>query len=169
MARIHHGLLAAVVLAVAVAAPALAASKVFKANLRGADEVPAHDTKATGHATLTVNSDQTSIDYKVTLGNIDNVTGIHIHLGALGENGDVVATLFGPAAAGGGRANGMVAHGTLTASSLQGPLAGKTIADLVAAMQEGRAYVNVHTDDGSSTTSDRPGDFANGEIRGQIR
>jgi hypothetical protein len=77
--------------------------------------------------------------------------------------------LFGLVAPGGGRVNGPIAEGTLTAADFIGPLAGMSMADLVAQIQAGNAYVNVHTDDGVAPANTGPGDFPGGEIRGQIR
>ncbi|HEX9317492.1 MAG TPA: CHRD domain-containing protein, partial [Nitrososphaeraceae archaeon] len=83
---------------------------------------------------------------------IDKVTMAHIHNAKAGENGDPVAML--QIAKSGGPT---LAEGNITASDLMGSLAGKSISDLVAKMQSGETYVNVHTDANP-----------NGEIRGQI-
>ena len=88
---------------------------------------------------------------------IDDVTQAHIHVGAEDGNGPVVAFLFGFVAEG-VTTNGVLATGTITSDDLVGPLAGMSLADLVAALDSGGAYVNVHT-------LANPG----GEIRGQIR
>jgi hypothetical protein len=56
-----------------------------------------------------------------------------------------------------GTTNGILATGTITSASLVGALKGKTLNDLIVKMNEGNAYVNVHT-------MMNPG----GEIRGQI-
>jgi hypothetical protein len=93
----------------------------------------------------------------------------HIHIGAAGTNGPISVFLYGPVPAGGGRVNGVLAQGTITAADFIGPLAGLTMADLIAAMQAGNAYVNVHTNDGVAPTNTGPGDFPGGEVRGQIR
>jgi hypothetical protein len=89
-------------------------------------------------------------------------------LGAVAVNGDV-ATLFGPVAAGGGRVNGRLARGTLTAADLEGPLAGQPLSALIDQIEMGLIYINVHTDDGTGAANTGPGDFADGEIRGQIQ
>jgi hypothetical protein len=81
----------------------------------------------------------------------------------------VVAFLFGPDAAGGGRFSGVLAQGTVTEGDLIGPLAGQPFAALVEAMLAGNTYVNVHTDDGIAPAGTGPGDLPAGEIRGQIR
>lgn len=64
--------------------------------------------------------------------------------------------------------NGILSEGTITAADVTGPLAGD-LAALVARIQAGDAYVNVHTNDGMDPTNTGPGDLASGEIRAQIR
>jgi hypothetical protein len=54
--------------------------------------------------------------------------------------------------------SGEIAKGTITEKDLIGPLAGKTVGDLVKMIKDGGAYVNVHTDK-----------YPDGEIRGQIK
>ena len=100
-----------------------------------------------------------------------NVVAAHIHLGSAGINGPVVAFLYDAAGVppGGGRTNGVLAEGTITAANLINGLAGHPLSDLIAAMESGGAYVNVHTNDGVAPTNTGPGDFPGGEIRGQIR
>jgi hypothetical protein len=100
--------------------------------------------------------------------NIENVVAAHIHLGAVGVNGPVVAFLAGPFPPAGGRVDGILGQGTLTEENLVGPLEGMDFSVLVAAMRAGGTYVNVHTDDGVDPTNTGPGDFPGGEIRGQI-
>jgi len=84
-------------------------------------------------------------------------------------NGPITVFLYGLVASGGGRVNGVLAQGTITAANFIGPLAGATMDDLIAAMQAGNAYVNVHTNDGIDPPNTGPGDFPGGEVRGQIR
>jgi hypothetical protein len=43
-----------------------------------------------------------------------------------------------------------------------------TVQDLFNAIEEGTAYVNVHTNDGVGSTNTGPGDFPGGEIRGPV-
>ncbi len=106
--------------------------------------------------------------YKLIVANIHNVFTAHIHLGARGVNGPVVVFLFGPVPPGGGRFDGVLAEGTITAAHLTGPLAGKSLHDLLKEMASGNAYVNVHTNDGKDPPNTGPGDMLSGEIRGQI-
>jgi hypothetical protein len=75
----------------------------------------------------------------------------------MGKNGGPVAGLFaGPKKE--GKFSGEIAKGTITNKGLVGPLAGKTIGDLVEMIKSGGAYVNVHTDK-----------YPDGEVRGQIK
>lgn len=139
------------------------------ATLSGANEVPARATQARGNATFKLSADGLSLDYRLIVANIENVVASHIHIGLAGANGPVGVFLFGNVAPGGGRVDGVLAAGTLTAADFIGPLAGASVADLVDEMQGGNAYVNVHTNDGVDPTNTGPGDFPGGEVRGQIR
>jgi hypothetical protein len=141
----------------------------FVAQLSGNEEVPPRDTNARGLAKFQLSKDGTSLSYKLIASNIENVVAAHIHLGEAGVNGPVVAFLFGEVPPGGGRTNGVLAEGTITAANLVGPLAGQPFSALITAMEAGNTYVNVHTNDGVAPTNTGPGDFPGGEIRGQIR
>ncbi len=88
-------------------------------------------------------------------------------------NGPIVVWLYpstAPVAGplGGGPINGTIAQGVITAANLMGPLAGRPLAELIAELQSGNAYVNVHTNDGVDPTNTGPGDFPGGEIRGNF-
>lgn len=113
----------------------------FNALLMGSQEVPAVETDAIGVARFALMSD--TLEYNVEVSDIMNITAAHIHLGAMGENGSSVFTLydgtgdFGPGAPVSGSA-------MLTAENL---------VDLLTS----HYYVNVHTEANGS-----------GEIRGQI-
>lgn len=164
--------LAVVALLALAAAPALrgasAASRSFHAHLSGDEEVPPRDTLAQGQANFVLSKDGESLDYRVNVADVENIVAAHIHVGPVGENGPVVAFLFGPHGPGGGRTNGGLAEGTITAANLTGPLAGQSLSDLIEAMESGNTYVNVHTNDGVDPTNTGHGDFPGGEIRGQI-
>jgi hypothetical protein len=132
----------------------------LRTHLSGAEEVPVRDTDAQGQAIFQVNGDGTAISYKLIVANIENVTQAHIHLAPAGSNGGIVAWLY-PAAPPSqlipGRSQGILGEGEITAASLVGSLLGRPLGDLLDAMQNGGAYVNVHTSQ-----------FPPGEIRGQI-
>jgi hypothetical protein len=136
-------------------------NRIFVAHLSGANELPPVDTKAQGQAILKLNKDGTAIDYKLVVANIEGVTQSHIHCGAGDVNGPVVAFLFGPMPAG-VSTNGVLATGTITGvialpDSPECPGGVADLDDLIAKLQAGEAYANVHT-------------LANppGEIRGQL-
>jgi hypothetical protein len=52
---------------------------------------------------------------------------------------------------------GVIAHGTFSATNLTGPLAGKSLQDLVDEMRADQTYANAHT-----------ANYPGGEVRGQI-
>src|SRR5712691_1280605 len=135
----------------------------------GLQNFVAHATRAVGEVTFQLSPDGTQLDYRLISSNIQNVIASHIHLAPAGINGPITVFLFGPVAPGGGRSDGVLAHGTITVDDLTGPLAGHPFSDLIAAMSAGGTYVNVHTNDGVDGTNTGPGDFPGGEIRGQIR
>jgi hypothetical protein len=129
----------------------------FEAKLSGNEVVPVVATKAIGAADFTLSADGKELTYILTLKDIENVTAAHIHTGLMGKNGGPVAGLFaGPKKE--GKFSGEIAKGTITNKGLVGPLAGKTIGDLVEMIKMGGAYVNVHTDK-----------YPDGEVRGQIK
>ena len=131
----------------------------FVSPLSGGEEVPAVDTRARGNAVLTLSEDGTTLHYKLIVANIENVTQSHIHLAPAGVNGPVVVFLFG-FVAGGVTTNGILAEGDITAANLIARPAigfGATMPELVAALRNGGAYVNVHTVAVPA-----------GEIRGQV-
>jgi len=163
-----------VVLAGVVSAVALGA---FNGNvgthLKGRYEVPLRNTDAQGQAIFRVSDDGQSVDYKLIASNIDNAFMAHIHMGSSTVAGPIVVWLFPstapvPGPVGSGRHDGVLAQGTFTAANLVGPLAGHPLSDLLAAIQSGNAYVNVHTNDGQGAANTGPGDFPGGEIRGQL-
>lgn len=144
-----------VFLAPSIVDTAYAVKRIYDAPLSGQNEVPPVQSSATGLAEFTppVND---SIKYRINITGISGATGAHIHSGQAGENGEVVADLLTSM-----KVNdvsyGMTIRGNLSDSSLKGPMEGKTLEDLVAAMDSGETYVNIHT-------TQHP----DGEIRGQI-
>jgi hypothetical protein len=87
---------------------------------------------------------------------MEKVTTAHIHKGKVSENGPLAVTLFkkdSPSAT----TNGILSQGTITSAKFEGPLAGKQLSDLINMINNGDAYVNVHTQANPK-----------GEIRGQL-
>jgi hypothetical protein len=158
-----------IVLLATVGTAAADNNRNFVAHLSGDEEVPPVATLAQGQAIFHLSDDGNELEYRLIVANIENVVASHIHVEATGVNGPVVAFLFGSVPPGGGRSDGVIATGTITAANLVGPLAGHPLSDLIAAMRAGNTYVNVHTNDGVAPTNTGPGDFPGGEIRGQIR
>jgi CHRD domain len=125
--------------------------KQYIATLSPANEVPAKTTTGTGVVTFVDNG--TTIDWTMTLTNMLNVTGSHIHLPApVGVNAGVAIFLFTPITPT-GTLNGLVSKGSITNSSN----VGVSLDSLRVLFNNGNAYVNVHT-------SVNPG----GEIRDQV-
>ena len=178
MNHVRRLILALALLASLVAtATVLADSLNFNTHLSADQEVPiaiVNNSLAQGQANFKLSADGTELHYKLIAANIDNAFMAHIHMGPAGANGPIVVWLFpsttpgAPGPLGAGRMDGVLAEGTITAANLVGPLAGKQFSDLVAAIEAGNAYVNVHTNDGVAPTNTGPGDFQGGEIRGQL-
>ena len=156
----------------------------WSVHANGSQEVPPRDSQGQAQAIFHLAPDGQSIDYKLIAANIDNVFMAHIHMvttapTAPGVNGPIVVWLYPSTAVGvqaplgGGRIQGVIAEGTITKDDLTGPLAPVNgvpheLSDLIEAMRTGKAYVNLHTNDGVDPTNTGAGDFPGGEIRANI-
>lgn len=98
----------------------------FIAKMRGRFQVPPVITEATGITLLKLRNNGLSLKFLLKVNDIENVTQAHIHLGRPGQNGPVVAFLFGPSKFGITSRRGIV-EGTLTREDLVGPLQGDEI------------------------------------------
>lgn len=138
-------------------------------------ESPPRATHGQGQAIFHLSEDGTEVQYKLVASNIENVFMAHIHVGTPGSNGPIVVWLYPSTAVnvlaplGAGRTDGVLVTGTFTAANLTGPLAGRPLSELVAALDGGGAYVNFHTNDGVAPTNTGAGDFPGGEIRADVR
>jgi hypothetical protein len=139
----------------------------FIAQLDGDQEVPPHETEATGEASFQLR-DETRLDFTLNMRDVKNFVAAHIHCAPAGENGAVGATLLGPLPPGLGSVDIFVVQGAITAPDAENGCEWADVAAVVEAMRSGNAYVNVHTDDGVDPPDSGPGDFPGGEIRGQI-
>jgi len=158
--------LAAVVFLLAPGPTAMGESgeRSFKATLSGAQEVPSNSTTGTGELRAQLDTAGTTLTYELEYSGLEGTTttAAHVHLGQRGANGGVSFFFCG----GGGKpacpATQGTLTGTVTAADVIGPsgqgIAAGEFAEIIAAMQTGIAYANVHTDK-------HPG----GEIRGQIK
>ena len=119
-------------------------------------------------AKFKLREDGTVLMFKVNVSDIENAFAAHIHCGAVGVNGPIGVTLFIGAPAG-GAVEGTLAEGTITAADSGNACGWTDLASVLAAIESGNTYVNVHTNDGVAPPNTGPGDFPGGEIRGQIR
>jgi hypothetical protein len=125
--------------------PAEEAPTAYSAVLVAAEGVT---SSATGAAMVEVGSD--SIVFSVNVEALSNITMAHIHIaeaaGGAGPPGVWLYTTDKAPMLISGPTTGELSAGTLDATSFVGPLEGGTMADLMMAIEEGRAYVNVHTE-----------------------
>jgi hypothetical protein len=131
----------------------------FDARLTGVSEVSPVQTNASGFADLDVEMEdgQRVVDYHLYVSNIEMVTQAHIHQGNSSENGPIIVPLFNASTTPTGPVTGQLAEGQITPANFVGPLQGMQLDDLISLMQNGSAYVNVHTEQNPQ-----------GEIRGTV-
>jgi hypothetical protein len=128
---------------------------VFTATLNAANEKQTNpvNSAATGSATLTLRSND-SLDFTVMAANLTNAAiASHIHVGGLAVSGPIVNGF----AINSGVTTGTVTSGTIVLSKLVAGANQVTGDSLRVLLNNGNAYVNVHT------TA-----FQGGEIRGQV-
>jgi hypothetical protein len=125
-------------------------ASIKQITLSGAEEVPPVTANATGFFSGTLTDGNLEFDLSAVG---PEIIQAHIHMGAKGANGPVVAFLFGPADP---TVGAIHPTGNIKVANLVGPLAGnwKGFTD---AMAKGDLYVNVHSTANPS-----------GVIRGQI-
>jgi hypothetical protein len=128
----------------------------YDANLTGSMQVPPITTNATGLAELELNDDSDEISYDIQVEDLEGATQAHIHQGGEGENGDVVVSLFNSTEPTDVN-DGTLEDGDFASEDFVGPLQGQNMSALVELMDNGQAYVNVHTEANPD-----------GEIRGTI-
>ena len=151
-------LLVGITVSVAITIGAISSGEVYGkkiATLSGDQVVPPVITNAAGRATFK-HPDSTTMNYKLNITGISNPTGVGVHQGKTGNNGDLIVDLMKHAnnqTVG----NALMMTGSFTASDLLGQMQGKTILDLVSAMKIGDTYLSVDTEK-----------YPKGEIRGQI-
>jgi CHRD domain-containing protein len=162
------------------AAGADSQKRSVKADLEGAQEVPVISTAAEGEFRARVNGegDTATLDYDLSYRGLEGgpVLFAHIHLGQPSVNGGVIVFLCSnsnvpiippagtpPCPTPAGTVSGTVSANDVIGPAGQGIAAGE-FAELLNAIREGNAYVNVHT--GSLSTP--PAGFPGGEIRGQV-
>ena len=123
---------------------------IFQAQLMGANEVPPRTSSGSGAAGFTL--DGNVVHFSVEVEGLGNIVACHIHVGAVGVSGPVRVPLC-KAPLPNGVVNGVLVQGTFSAADV----VAISFDDLLNAMRNGNAYVNVHT-----TV------YPAGEIRGQV-
>ena len=139
----------------AAAYSSYAQNEKYRAKLDGNNEVPAVNTTSEGVINFKTKNDM--LTWKMNVTGANDPTGVNIHKGIAGENGEIVVDLM-KASKHSDTPKGMLMRGNVTESSLTGSLAGKTIADLKTAIANGDVYINLKTDD-----------HPDGLMRGQIK
>ncbi|HEY6834215.1 MAG TPA: CHRD domain-containing protein [Pseudolabrys sp.] len=125
----------------AFAAPALAESVNFKADMKASTEVPPTTSKGSGAVTATFDTASKTLAWKGNYSDLSGpATAAHFHAGEVGKNGGVAIPIFSGAAA------KSPFEGTAVLTEAQA-------SDLMA----GKWYVNIHTEANKA-----------GEIRGQV-
>jgi hypothetical protein len=123
----------------------------YIARMTGADETPANNTKSNGTATFTL--DGTKLQFTVEVHDLTGApTMAHIHVGGPGVAGPPVYTFALKAGSG---MSGTISSGTVDLT--KDASAGVSGDSLKTLLNNGKAYVNVHTKN-----------FPGGEIRGQV-
>jgi CHRD domain len=137
----------------------------YKAKLAGANEVPPVSTAASGEFKIEFDAAVTKGEFQLRLANMKRVTQAHIHCGAAGVNGPVVAFLAGFHDRGWDVDGKWIGTASIDASNVitrpaspACPSGVNNLADIIKLMNEGNAYVNAHTIA-----------FPGGEVRGQLR
>jgi hypothetical protein len=148
-------LAAALTTLVITATQSYAQNEKYRAKLDGNNEVPAVNTTSEGVINFKTKNDM--LTWKMNVTGTNDATGVNIHKGKAGENGEVVVDLM-KVSKHSDNPKGMTMRGNVTDSSLKGSMAGQTIADLKTEMAKGDTYVNLKTQD-----------HPDGEIRGQIK
>lgn len=131
----------------------------FRADLTGDAEVPPVITDTSGDFRLAYDDFEGTATYRIRLRDGTRVFMAHIHCGVAGNNGPIVVWLAGRPATGAWEVDGKwIDNAAFTDADVISSSCGTNLAELIEAIRNGGAYVNVHTEA-------NPG----GEVRGQIR
>src|SRR6185312_1529953 len=147
--------LVSLILVATATSQSYAQNEKYRAKLDGNNEVPAVNTTSEGVINFKTKNDM--LTWKMNVTGTNDATGVNIHKGKAGENGEVVVDLM-KVSKHSDNPKGMTMRGNVTDSSLTGSMAGQTIADLKTAMANGDTYVNLKTQD-----------HPDGLLRGQIK
>ena len=127
----------------------------FRAKLDSNNEVPPLNSTAEGIASFKLKDN--TINTKINITGITDLSGAQILTGKKGENGVPIVDLLKT-----GKMTkipgGVAIEGSFTASDFEGAMKGKALSALQSAMGTNETYVNIKTKD-----------HPDGEIRGQIK
>ena len=135
----------------------------YTAILNGNEQVPPIKTMGIGSASFELLDDNKTLHYQINVMDVPKITGIHIHKGKLGENGEVLVSIYNvkedifknqnttkiseiessSTTINGNNQNSLAASGTINNLDLQGSLKGKNISDLITLVESGDTYVNI--------------------------
>ncbi len=119
----------------------------YTATLTANEQVPPIKTTGIGSTSFELLDDNKTLHYQINVLDVPKITGIHIHKGKLGENGDVLVNIYNvkedifknqnatkiseiesnSITINGNNQNSLAASGTINKLDLQGPLKGKNI------------------------------------------
>jgi hypothetical protein len=130
---------------------------VFKAQLRGANEVPPVVTDTNGRFEVSVNRTETAAEYTLRINNGVRITQAHFHCGPEGVNGPVIVFLAGFRPEGWDVDGKWISNATITDANVINTTCGATLEAIFAQARSGNVYVNAHS-------VEHPG----GVVRGQL-
>lgn len=116
------------------------------------------NSTATGEVMLHVGIDGETVSYRLATAGLRNMTTAHIHIAPEPAGGGPPAVVLYPTKPPTAPSRQVLVEGEFTTADFIGPLTGMAMKDLLMAIEEGRAYVNVQT-----------GQFPAGEIRGLLQ
>jgi hypothetical protein len=156
-------------LGMSLLAGSLAAQSGYTAHIDGTQQVPANASAATGNASLMLNAAGDTLTYSISLVGLDldgtqtvdpndDVTAVHLHVGAPGASGPIRFGIIGP----GDDADDIVIDpvaGTITGAWEESDVLsfGGSLSSYVSELDGGQLYINIHSVG-----------FAPGEVRGQV-
>lgn len=131
------------------------AKEKYKSKLSGKNEIP--KVKSTAKGSASFKSKKESLNWKINITGISNITGANLYLGNNSLNGQPIVDLMKVSNLS-KTSTGLLMNGLITTSDLQGPMQGKTLEALKSQMNSSQTYVNI-------LTKDHP----RGEIAGPVK
>ena len=131
----------------------------YAQKLVGKSVVPPVNTTASGRAIIFIGNDW--LWWKLNVTGLTDPTMAHMHMGKRGVNGVILANLWDLLKSSPNFENPTertIITGNISASDLQGPMKGKTFADLQSAIKALSVYIDLHT-----------GNHPDGELRGTLK